>query len=108
MALSGVELDGVRFDAAAASAAARRLDSLADRLEAGMRADEAALTVAPAAVDEVSVRAAQTMNQVAASYSDSAAAGILELRKLAATVRSQTGQFARSEDESVAEFGGAV
>ncbi|MBB5912848.1 hypothetical protein BJY24_001715 [Nocardia transvalensis] len=106
MALSGAEIDGVQFDSTAALAAAQRLDGLADRLEAGMRADEGALTVPPAGVDEVSVRAAGTMSQVAASYSESSASGIHELRKLAATLRSQTGQFARSEDESVAEFGG--
>ncbi|MBH0777585.1 PE family protein [Nocardia bovistercoris] len=99
---------GVTFDPVAARQASVRLDALADRLERDLRVDEPALRVAPAGIDEVSVRAAQTMTDVAASFSDSADAGILELRKLAATLRSQSNLFAAAEESSVAEFGGGA
>ncbi|WP_330252273.1 PE family protein [Nocardia sp. NBC_00565] len=105
MASGGRDFDGVLFDPAAARDAAARLDGLAARLEAELREGSPALTVPPSGADEVSVRASQTMNDVAASYGDSAAAGIVELRKLAATLRSQAAQFGRAEHDSVADFG---
>lgn len=97
---------GVTFDPVAAGQAAVRLDALADRMERDLRADEPVLTVAPGGLDEVSVRAAQTMTDVATSFSDSAFGGILELRKLAATLRSQSMLFGAAEDASAAEFDG--
>ncbi|MGY4102264.1 PE family protein [Nocardia sp. R16R-3T] len=105
MASSGMNFDGVLFDPAAAKDAAARLDGLAARLEAELREGSPALTVRPAGADEVSGRAAQTMNDVAASYGQSAAAGIVELRKLAATLRAQAAQFGRAENDNVADFG---
>ncbi|MER7453411.1 PE family protein [Nocardia beijingensis] len=99
---------GVQFDPVAARSAAARLDDLADRLESDLHASDLALRVVPASIDEVSERAASTMNEVAASYSDSASTGILELRKLAATLRAQADRFGRSEAESVADISGAV
>ncbi|WP_433599715.1 PE family protein [Nocardia sp. CA-135953] len=105
MASGGTDFDGVMFDPAAARDAATRLDGLAARLEAELREGSPALTVPPAGVDEVSVRAAQTMNDVAASYGQSATAGIVELRKLAATLRAQAAHFGRAENDSVADFG---
>ncbi|WP_327095470.1 PE family protein [Nocardia vinacea] len=105
MASGGADFDGVMFDPAAARDAATRLDGLAARLEAELREGSPALTVPPAGVDEVSGRAAQTMNDVAASYGQSATAGIVELRKLAATLRAQAAQFGRAENDSVADFG---
>ncbi|WP_433195514.1 PE family protein [Nocardia sp. CA-107356] len=104
MASGGGDFDGVLFDPAAARDAAARLDGLAARLEAEFAEGSPALTVPPAGVDEVSMRAAQTMNDVAGSYGQSAAAGIVELRKLAATLRSQATQFGRAENDSVADF----
>ncbi|MFI6775550.1 PE family protein [Nocardia sp. NPDC050412] len=105
MASGGADFDGVMFDPAAARDAAARLDGLAARLEAELREGSPALTVPPAAADEVSGRAAQTMNDVAASYGQSATAGIVELRKLAATLRAQAAQFGRAENDNVADFG---
>jgi hypothetical protein len=105
MASTGADFDGVRFDAAATRDAAIRLDGLADRLENELRAGEVSLKIAPAGIDEVSLRAAQTMSDVAGSYTDSAAAGVHELRKLAATLRTQAHQFDRSEGDSVESFG---
>ncbi|WP_069161894.1 PE domain-containing protein [Nocardia altamirensis] len=108
MASTGADFNGVRFDADAAKDAALRLDGLADRLESELRSGEVSLRIPAAGVDEVSQRAAQTMNGVATSYTDSAAAGVLELRKLAATLRSQVRQFDRSESASVESFGGTA
>ncbi|WP_280234045.1 PE family protein [Nocardia cyriacigeorgica] len=104
MVRSGVDFDGVQFDAAGARAAALELDGLADRLERSFSTRAAALQVEPAGADEVSLIAAQTMNEVATSFGDSAAAGIGELRKLAATLRSQITGFGRSESDSAAGF----
>ncbi|MFE3446464.1 PE family protein [Nocardia sp. NPDC059180] len=104
MVRSGVDFDGVQFDAAGARAAALELDGLADRLEQSFTTREAALTVEPAGADEVSRVVAQTMNEVAVSFGDSTAAGILELRKLAAMLRSQVTEFGRSESDSAAGF----
>ncbi|WP_227998549.1 PE family protein [Nocardia australiensis] len=106
MASNGADFNGVMFDPVAARDAAVRLDGMADRLERELRDSEVSLSVPPAGTDEVSARAAQTMNDVAASYTQSASAGILELRKLAATLRTQVNQFGRSESDSVADFGG--
>lgn len=102
---SGADLDGVLFDPVAARNAAARLDGLAARLEIDLSEGEPALTVPPAGADEVSLRASQTMNGVAESYAHSAEAGIAELKKLAATLRSQATQFGRAESVSVADFG---
>ncbi|MBF6319879.1 PE family protein [Nocardia cyriacigeorgica] len=104
MVRSGVDFDGVQFDAAGAGAAARELDSLADRLEQALTSREAALKVEPAGADEVSRAAAQTMSEVATSFADSTAAGVHELRKLAAVLRSQITEFGRSESDSAAGF----
>ncbi|GAA5081906.1 PE family protein [Nocardia iowensis] len=108
MASTGAEFNGVRFDPAATRDAAMRLDGLAERLENELRAGEVSLKIAPAGADEVSQRAAQTMNEVAASYAESAAAGALELRKLAATFRSQARQFDRAEGDNADSFGGGA
>ncbi|MCM6776093.1 PE domain-containing protein [Nocardia sp. CDC159] len=103
-----VNFAGLSFDPAAATDAAARLDALAQRLEDDLRADEPALTVPAAGVDEVSVRAAETMNGVAGSFSETANAGILELRKLAASLRAQVSYFGRVENDSAAGLGGAA
>ncbi|MFE1593218.1 PE family protein [Nocardia sp. NPDC058705] len=105
MTRSGVDFEGVQFDATAAKDAAARLDSLADRLEQDLLAGEQPLTVAPAGVDEVSLRSAQTMTQVGGSFLDGGQAGVFELRKLAALVRGQVSGFDKSEQHSATEFG---
>ncbi|WP_345497979.1 PE domain-containing protein [Nocardia callitridis] len=93
--------NGVYFDPQAATDAAGRLDALAQRLQDDLGAGEASLAVPSAGVDEVSVRAAGTMNEVAGSFSTSAAEGVLELRKLAASLRAQVAHFGRLEDDNV-------
>ncbi|GAA5067178.1 PE domain-containing protein [Nocardia callitridis] len=108
MSSSGVDFEGVAFDPAAARKAATQLDGLADRLADGLSAEEIALRPEPSGTDEVSLRASRTMSDVANSYGDSASSGVLELRKLAATLRSQANQFGSSEDASAAEFGGSA
>ncbi|WP_067861509.1 PE domain-containing protein [Nocardia shimofusensis] len=107
MVSGGVDFAGVQFDPVAAQEAANRLDGLADRLERGLRDNEPALAVEPAGLDAVSQRAAQTMNEVAANYADNAAAGVLELRRLAAVLRGQVQGFGRVEGDNAAGFGGA-
>jgi hypothetical protein len=93
---------GVYFDPATANEAAGRLDALALRLQQDLQAGRPALTVPAAGNDEVSVRAAGTMNDVAASFSTSADDGVLELQKLAASLRAQVSHFGRAESENAA------
>jgi PE family len=95
-------IEGLYFDPATATDAASRLDALAQRLHDDLQAGQPTLTVVSAGTDEVSMRAAGTMNDVAASFSESAAAGVLELQKLAATLRAQVTHFGRVESGSAA------
>lgn len=101
---TGAGFDGVQFDPAAAARASSGLDVLADRLTTELQAVEQALRIPPAAIDEVSDRAARTSNDVAASYLASAQAGVHEVRKLAAALRSQSTEFGRLEAETVASL----
>ncbi|MEU0504992.1 PE family protein [Nocardia sp. NPDC005998] len=100
--------DGVYFDPAAARGAAAGLDGLAQRLEDELRAAEPPLTVAPAGADEVSLRAAQSMNGVTDSYTTSAAAGVQEIRKLAAALRAQAGHYEQIDSDSAAHVARSV
>lgn len=97
----------MEFDPTRARRSATDLDALAARLEADLALHVPALTVPAAATDEVSVRAAQTLTGVGASYEEAARAGILEMRKLAATLRSQSSDLVRMDDENAAGFGAA-
>ncbi|WP_433193033.1 PE family protein [Nocardia sp. CA-107356] len=97
--------EGVQFDSAATGRAATGLDALADRLAADLSAAEPALTVEPAGADEVSVRAAQTGNDVATSYLAGAQASVHEMRKLAATLRLNAHQIGRMEAHNAADLG---
>ncbi|MFQ6395296.1 PE family protein [Nocardia sp. KC 131] len=94
----------VQLDPAATRAVAARLDSLAARLEDDLESTRAALTLAPAGIDEVSGRATQTFNSVGADYQQLHRRGTLELRKLAATLRAYTRSFDHAEAENVALF----
>ncbi|MFI1240364.1 PE family protein [Nocardia salmonicida] len=105
--VTGEMYDGVQFDAATAGQASSGLDSLADRLAADLHAAEQALTIAPAGADEVSGRSAQTSNEVASSFLASAQASVEEMRKLAATMRSQSNRFGGMESDNAAGFGSA-
>ncbi|WP_067695643.1 PE family protein [Nocardia jejuensis] len=102
--MSTNEFDGVRFDSATALAAASQLDALADRLENGMTIEQAKLSIAPAGSDEVSARAAQTLNTVAASFQQSGGSGVDEVRKLAATLRAQFATYGQVEEQSSLGF----
>ncbi|MGW6724420.1 PE family protein [Nocardia sp. NPDC055029] len=104
MTRSGVDFDGVQFDATAARSAAARLDGLADRLEQDLLAGERPLAVAPAGIDEVSLRAAETMTGAGTSYLDTGRAGVFELRKLAALLRDQAAGFGKSETQGEQDF----
>ncbi|MEU8896853.1 PE family protein [Nocardia sp. NPDC048505] len=98
----------MEFDRAGAVKSATALDALADRLEADLKANTPALAVEAAGLDEVSQRAAQTLRGVAASYDEAATAGVLELRKLAASLRSQSQQLVAMDSENSAGFGASV
>ncbi|MEV0252250.1 PE family protein [Nocardia sp. NPDC050712] len=102
--VSNVDFEGVQFDPTAAQNAAQRLDVLANRLEESLQGAQQPLAVAPAGIDEVSLRAAQTMTDVGTSYLTGGDTGVHELRKLAAQMRSQVVQFGQAEDESASEF----
>ncbi|MEV6771294.1 PE family protein [Nocardia sp. NPDC051030] len=102
--MSTTDFEGLRFDASTALSVATSLDALADRIAEGMGIEQAKLTVSPAGSDEVSVRASQTLNTVAASFQQSGGAGVDEVRKLAATLRAQFDQFGQIEEQSVQSF----
>ncbi|MQY25011.1 PE domain-containing protein [Nocardia aurantia] len=102
------DFGGVQFDPAAAANAAAQLDGLAGRLAGDLQNEQMKLTAAPAGADEVSVRAAQTLDAVAESFRNSADAGVLEVRKLAATLRVQSSRLGQLDTDNAADFGGAA
>ncbi|MBJ8338585.1 PE family protein [Antrihabitans sp. YC3-6] len=101
-------MTGIDFDSAATLKSAQRLDAMADNLEEGLRNNKDALDVLPAGTDEVSVRAAGSFNEVAASFVTAMSDGVLELRKLAAVLRTQTHGLNKAEDDSAAALGPRV
>ncbi|MEC3919253.1 PE family protein [Nocardia sp. CDC160] len=94
----------MEFDTIQAVRSAADLDSLADRLEASLRLNGWALTVKPAGNDEVSVRAAQTLGDVADSFAQATEAGIKHLRQLADGLRSVAGAVVQMDSNNAAEF----
>lgn len=98
----------MEFDPARAHRTAADLDALADRLEADLRTNAPALSVPAPGADEVSQRAAATLRDVASSYGVSADAGVLELRKLAAGLRSQSRQLTTMDADNAADVGSTV
>ncbi|SIS15575.1 PE family protein [Williamsia sterculiae] len=82
--------------------AAHEMDALADHLETALGNHAPTLSVQPAGADEVSARAAETFSEVAEKYGVEGSHGVLELRKIAATLRAQAADFAAA-DETVAE-----
>jgi len=94
----------MEFDPIGVGMAAERLDALADRLDGNLRQSSRSMTVVPAAVDEVSQRAARTFNDVSADYQRGYAAGVHELRKLAANLRSHAQTVGYSEADNAAGF----
>ena len=94
----------MEFDPTQARKSGTDLDALATRLENDLQANLPALTVEHAGMDEVSVRAAETLQGVASSYHEAATQGIHEIRKLAAALRSQTEQLVRMDDDNAVGF----
>ncbi|MBF6133799.1 PE family protein [Nocardia otitidiscaviarum] len=102
--MATTEFAGLRFDPESALLAAAQLDALADRLAGGVRDEQPKLTLVSAGSDEVSVRATQTLNAVAASFQQSADNGVSELRRLATALRAQTTNFGQVESQSALGF----
>ncbi|WP_040788669.1 PE domain-containing protein [Nocardia paucivorans] len=90
----------MEFEPSLARKSATALDALAARLESDLQQQLPALAVEPAAQDEVSVRAAESLRDVASSYGDAATAGVLEIRKLAAALRSHTDVLTRMDEDN--------
>ncbi|MFI5717453.1 PE family protein [Nocardia sp. NPDC051750] len=97
----------MEFDPPQVRRAGTELDDLAARLENALRVNLPAVAVEPAGVDEVSLRAADTLRVVATSYDDATTRGVHEIRKLAATLRSQTDQLVRMDEDNAGRFGTA-
>lgn len=98
------EFEGVRFDATTALSAAAQLDALADRIESGFNNEQSKLGFVAAGADEVSVRAAETLGAVAASFGVSSGAGVTEVRQLAAALRAQSVAFGQVEEQNSLGF----
>lgn len=81
---------------------AARIDDIAARLEHLMQAERPHLAVTPVGRDEVSVRAAETLNSVQGSYATSVVGGVAELREIAAALRAGVGNLAGAEAEFTA------
>ncbi|MBA0047863.1 PE family protein [Mycobacteroides sp. LB1] len=79
---------GLSINVGEVAEAAKQLDALADRLQKTMQDEDSNLNVIAPGRDEVSVRAAATMNEVKASFGKSNQQGLNELREIAATLRS--------------------
>ena len=78
--------------------AAKDLDLLADRVERSLIGTTDRRTVAPAGRDEVSIAVANSFDAVAGGFDADAASGVLELRKLAATLRAQATGVVDADD----------
>ncbi|MFI5779334.1 PE family protein [Nocardia sp. NPDC051570] len=94
----------IAFDHELARLAAGRLDALADGLEGGLRDRSPALHPVAAALDPVSVRTAQTLDEVGTSFRQSYLSGVGELRKIAANLRSHADLHEGSDNDSVQMF----
>ena len=79
--------------------AAGDLDRLADRVEQSVIGTTDRRTVASAGRDEVSTAVAGSFDGVAKGFDADAASGVLELRKLAATLRAQATRGVDADDE---------
>jgi uncharacterized protein YukE len=92
------------FDHELARQAAGRLDTLADQLEGSLRDTQISLSPAAAALDRVSVHTGQTFDRVGDSFQQSYRTGVLELRKIAANLRSHSDSFGDTDDQAVDAF----
>ena len=80
------------------NSAAADLDRLADRLERTIGTATVRTTVTAAGCDEVSTSVANSFTSGARAFDDDAATGVLELRKLAATLRLQATRVVDVDD----------
>ncbi|MBO0853862.1 MAG: PE family protein [Nocardia sp.] len=95
----------MEFDPATAARTAADLDALADRLAVGLRVDGPALSVPAPGADPVSRHTATTLTDVAASFESASDKGVLEMRKLAATLRAQAHGLSRMDSDNAVELG---
>ncbi len=79
-------MGSVKADTDKINEVAGRLNALADRLGGALESHETALSPRPAGSDEVSVRAASTMNEVHSSFRTAGDAGVTELREISQAV----------------------
>ena len=84
--------------------AAHRLDALAARLRGALATAGRQTTVTASGSDEVSVRAAQTFNEVARGVDEDGDSAVLELQKIAAVLRAQADSYGAAEDANTAAF----
>ncbi|MQY24971.1 PE domain-containing protein [Nocardia aurantia] len=96
----------IAFDHELAKQAAGRLDALADELEAGLANAGHSLGPAPAAIDPVSARTGDTLDEVGGSFRDSYLSGVRELRKIAANMRAHSDSFGDTDSDAVDVFRG--
>ncbi|QIS02302.1 PE domain-containing protein [Nocardia brasiliensis] len=94
----------IAFDGELARAAAGRLDTLADGLDAALHRRRDALGPAAAALDPVSRQTAQTIGAVGGSFQESYASGVGELRKIAANLRAHADLAVVADDDVVDSF----
>ncbi|WP_445161766.1 PE family protein [Mycobacterium sp. Dal123C01] len=79
--------------------ATKQLDALASRAEKLMQTEAPNLTVTAAARDEVSRRAASTLNEVHSEFSKSADQAKTEIRRMAASLRAHTDNVVAAEQD---------
>ncbi|MBY4573646.1 PE family protein [Gordonia paraffinivorans] len=79
----------IRVEPAELVTAAAELDKIADRLESTLVGTRDALSVPAQGRDEVSLAAAASFTTVAEKFGQDTASGVLEMRKIAATLRAQ-------------------
>ncbi|MYR08831.1 PE domain-containing protein [Gordonia sp. SID5947] len=84
--------------------AAGRLDGLADRLQRSLGAATPALIVRAAGRDEVSEISACSFTTVARRFTEDAARGVEELRKIAAMLRMQATKYREADDAAASAF----
>ncbi|ART73288.1 hypothetical protein BTO20_36380 [Mycobacterium dioxanotrophicus] len=97
MTMSGLSIETEQLTEVGA-----RLDAIAGRLSDLLQAERTHLDTVPVGRDEVSTRASSTLNTVHASYTESAEAGIAELREIAAALRTNTGKVIDADAEFTA------
>lgn len=96
--------DKLAVDPHELKAAAHRLDELAARLHGALATAERQTKVPTAGQDEVSARAAHTFNAVGTTIDTDTDAAVLELRKIAAVLRSQAKSYDATEDANAQSF----